>query len=127
MNNDLHLMQGASSGMTQRSGVTLMKLSACRCIMASFTCQLMGIYDKHKCYETLDTHLAQSCCRGWRGGGGSLKQDTVGFLFCLLLFHWCFPIYLSDQVIEDLRRQNKEKTKLNRGLIFMGSFTRHAS
>lgn len=36
------------------------------------------------------------------GGGGSLKQDTVGFLFCLLFFHWRFPIYLSDQVIEDI-------------------------
>lgn len=36
------------------------------------------------------------------GGGASLKQDTVGFLFCLLLFHWRFPIYLSDQVIEDI-------------------------
>lgn len=34
--------------------------------------------------------------------GESLKQDTVGFLFCLLLFHWRFPIYLSDQVIEDI-------------------------
>lgn len=61
-----------------------------------------------KSYETLDTHLAQSCCRGWRGGW-SLKQDTVGFLFCLLLFHWRFPIYLSDQVIEDLRQQHKER------------------
>lgn len=35
-------------------------------------------------------------------GEGPLKQDTVGFLFCLLLFHWRFPIYLSDQVIEDI-------------------------
>lgn len=36
-------------------------------------------------------------------GERSLKQDTVGFLFCLLLFHWRFPIYLSDQVIEDIK------------------------
>lgn len=35
--------------------------------------------------------------------GRSLKQNTVGFLFCLLFFHWCFPIYLSDQVIEDIK------------------------
>lgn len=44
--------------------------------------------------------LAQSCC-GPRGRG--LKQHTVGFLFRLLLFHWRFPIYLSDQVIEDIK------------------------
>lgn len=37
------------------------------------------------------------------GEGGALKQDTVGFLFRLLLFHWRFPIYLSDQVIEDIK------------------------
>lgn len=36
-------------------------------------------------------------------GEGGLKQDTVGFLFRLLLFHWRFPIYLSDQVIEDIK------------------------
>lgn len=35
-------------------------------------------------------------------GRWSLKQDAVGFLFCLLLFHWRFPIDLSDQVIEDI-------------------------
>lgn len=40
--------------------------------------------------------------QGLGGGGEPLKQDTVGFLFCLLLFHWRFPIYLSDQVIEDI-------------------------
>lgn len=108
-------------GWHKSSGVTSPTLWACHCIMASFTCQLMGIYDKHMCYETLDTHLAQSCCRGWRGGG-CLKQDTVGFLFCLLLFHWCFPIYLSDQVIEDLRRQNKERRKLNRRFNLNGFF-----
>lgn len=65
------------------------------------------------CYETLDTHTWLRAAAG--AGGRSLKQDTVGFLFCLLLFHWRFPIYLSDQVIEDLRRHNKEKTKYNRG------------
>lgn len=35
-----------------------------------------------------------------------LKQQT-GFLFRLLLFHWCFSIYLSDQVIKYLNK-NKE-------------------
>lgn len=40
--------------------------------------------------------------QGLEKGEGSLKQDTVGFLFRLLLFHWRFPIYLSDQVIEDI-------------------------
>lgn len=35
-------------------------------------------------------------------GQGSLKKNTGGFLFRLLLFHWRFPIYLSDQVIEDV-------------------------
>lgn len=38
-----------------------------------------------------------------QGRERGLKQDTVGFLFCLLLFHWRFPIYLSDQVIEDIK------------------------
>lgn len=36
---------------------------------------------------------------------GSLKQQA-GFLFRLLLFHWCFSIYLSDQVIKDLKRKS---------------------
>lgn len=36
---------------------------------------------------------------------GSLKQQAW-FLFRLLLFHWCFSIYLSDQVIKDLKRKN---------------------
>lgn len=51
------------------------------------------------------------------GEGGPLKQDTVGFLFCLLLFHWRFPIYLSDQVIEDLRQHSKEERKFSRGVV----------
>lgn len=38
-----------------------------------------------------------------RARGRGLKQHTVGFLFRLLLFHWRFPIYLSDQVIEDIK------------------------
>lgn len=42
---------------------------------------------------------------------GSLKQQTW-FLFRLLLFHWCFSIYLSDQVIKDLQMKNTSwKTK----------------
>lgn len=65
------------------------------------------------CYESLDTHTWLRAAAG-AGGGWSLKQDTVGFLFCLLLFHWRFPIYLSDQVIEDLRRHNKDRW-FNRG------------
>ncbi len=56
------------------------------------------------CYEILETHTWLRAAAGAWGGGESLKQDTVGFLFCLLLFHWRFPIYLSDQVIEDLRQ-----------------------
>lgn len=36
---------------------------------------------------------------------GNLKQQTR-FLFRLLLFHWCFSIYLSDQVIKDLQMKN---------------------
>lgn len=54
--------------------------------------------------------------QGLERWGGSLKQDTVGFLFCLLLFHWRFPIYLSDQVIEDLRQHSKEEREFNRGV-----------
>lgn len=37
-----------------------------------------------------------------------LKQQTW-FLFRLLLFHWCFSIYLSDQVIKYLNK-NKRKS-----------------
>lgn len=49
----------------------------------------------------------------WRSPGSELlltvglKQQT-GFLFRLLLFHWCFPIDLSDQVIKYLN-ENKKK------------------
>lgn len=43
-------------------------------------------------------------------GRGSLKQHTVGFLFRLLLFHGRFPIYLSDQVIEDLKQSTGESS-----------------
>lgn len=35
-----------------------------------------------------------------------LKQQA-GFLFRLLLFHWCFPIDLSDQVIKYLNGNKK--------------------
>lgn len=69
-------------------------------------CQLAAFYH-HKFWNfrhTPGSELLQGLERG-----GSLKQDTVGFLFCLLLFHWRFPIYLSDQVIEDLRQHSKEE------------------
>lgn len=65
-------------------------------------------------YETdIHTWLRAAAGAGGRGGR-SLKQDTVGFLFCLLLFHGRFPIYLSDQVIEDLRGQQREKRGIQR-------------
>lgn len=31
-------------------------------------------------YETLDTHLAQSCCRGWRGGVFKAGHSWISFL-----------------------------------------------
>lgn len=47
--------------------------------------------------------------QGLEEGGGSLKHDTDGFLFRLLIFHWRFPIYLSDQVIEDLKEETERR------------------
>lgn len=44
---------------------------------------------------------------------GSLKQQTC-FLFRLLLFHWCFSIYLSDQVIKDLKMKKTQTEKSKR-------------
>lgn len=57
--------------------------------------------------------------------GRSLKQNTVGFLFCLPLFHWCFPIYLSDQVIEDLREGADIKHKIKRNILLFILFFLH--
>lgn len=65
------------------------------------------------CFETVDTNTHTPGSELLQGlkGERSLKQDTVGFLFCLLLFHWRFPIYLSDQVIEDLREREERRER----------------
>lgn len=74
--------------------------------------KLLGLYDFHYVtmwYTSIDIHTWLRAAAG--AGGESLKQDTIGFLFRLLLFHWRFPIYLSDQVIEDLRKHNHNKER----------------
>lgn len=46
--------------------------------------------------------LRAAAAVGGGGGEGALQQDTIRFLFGLLLFHRRFPIDLSDQVVEDV-------------------------
>lgn len=112
MKNKLHLMKAVASKMTQKD--MRQCLLTFQCVDASWLWQHVGYFASvtNTRYETLDSHTWLRAAAG--AGGRSLKQDTVGFLFCLLLFHWRFPIYLSDQVIEDLRRHNKGKTTCNR-------------
>lgn len=83
-------MGGGTRDDAARGEAALVNLSARRCIT--------GVTDVR--IVKRETHAPGS---ELLQGGRPLKQHAVGFLFRLLLFHWRFPIYLSDQVIEDLR------------------------